>query len=286
MRVQLTRDAARFAEIVGPMLAARIESNIAATVLDQIVRGEHSGPPPLFAYGLDAAGEVTLAALRTPPWPLLASAIRPPDAGELVERWLAADPQLPGVSGEPALARAIAAAWAERTARPTRLRMSDALHILTEVVGPARLAAGRLRAARADERELLIAWEEAFVTEADAGVVGQAEVTVDRRMRAGMALVWDDGGPSSTLALTRPVAGTARIGAVYTPPELRDRGYASSLVAAASRLALAHGSPRCILFTDLANPVSNRIYAALGYRRVGAWEEHLFLGGATSPGPT
>lgn len=32
-----------------------------------------------------------------------------------------------------------------------------------------------------------------------------------------------------------------------------------------------------MLFTDLANPTSNRIYAAVGFRRVADWEEHTLL---------
>ncbi len=32
----------------------------------------------------------------------------------------------------------------------------------------------------------------------------------------------------------------------------------------------------CMLYTDLANPTSNKIYAEIGYRRVGDWEEHEF----------
>jgi predicted GNAT family acetyltransferase len=63
---------------------------------------------------------------------------------------------------------------------------------------------------------------------------------------------------------------------VYTPPQLRERGYAGSLVAAASRRALASGARRCMLFTDLANATSNRLYASLGYRRIGDWEDRIF----------
>jgi predicted GNAT family acetyltransferase len=44
-------------------------------------------------------------------------------------------------------------------------------------------------------------------------------------------------------------------------------------VAAASRGALQSGAARCMLFTDLANPTSNKIYAEVGYRRCGDWEE-------------
>ena len=59
-----------------------------------------------------------------------------------------------------------------------------------------------------------------------------------------------------------------RVGPVYTPPELRGRGYASNLVAAASQAALDDGRRALFLFTDLANPTSNRIYQAIGYEPV------------------
>jgi predicted GNAT family acetyltransferase len=72
------------------------------------------------------------------------------------------------------------------------------------------------------------------------------------------------------------VAGVVRVGPVYTPPQLRRRGYAGSAVAAVSRRALAAGAARCMLFTDLANPTSNKIYAEVGYRRIADWEEYAF----------
>jgi predicted GNAT family acetyltransferase len=59
----------------------------------------------------------------------------------------------------------------------------------------------------------------------------------------------------------------ARIGPVFTPRERRGRGYASAAVAQVTRLVLDQGARAC-LFTDRANPTSNKIYAALGYRPV------------------
>ena len=69
------------------------------------------------------------------------------------------------------------------------------------------------------------------------------------------------------------MSGTVRVGPVYTPTAERRRGYAGSAVAAASRRALGAGAARCMLFTDLANPTSNKIYAEVGYRPVADWEE-------------
>ena len=64
-----------------------------------------------------------------------------------------------------------------------------------------------------------------------------------------------------------PTFGVARVGPVYTPPSQRGRGWASNAVAEVSRMIRAQGSRAC-LFTDQANPTSNKIYAALGYRPV------------------
>jgi predicted GNAT family acetyltransferase len=78
------------------------------------------------------------------------------------------------------------------------------------------------------------------------------------------------------VGLAPQVAGVVRIGPVYTPPRLRGRGYASSAVAAACRRALAAGARRCVLFTDVDNPTSNRIYASVGFRPFEDWEDHRF----------
>ncbi|MDH6123134.1 putative GNAT family acetyltransferase [Kitasatospora sp. GP82] len=64
------------------------------------------------------------------------------------------------------------------------------------------------------------------------------------------------------------IAGMSRIGPVFTPAELRGRGYASALVAAGSARARTGGAAEVLLFADLANPTSNSIYRKLGYRPV------------------
>ena len=77
--------------------------------------------------------------------------------------------------------------------------------------------------------------------------------------------------------LSPQIAATVRIGPVYTPAEHRCRGYATAAVARASRAALARGAHQCMLFTDFASPTSNKIYAAVGFRRFAEWEELEFL---------
>jgi predicted GNAT family acetyltransferase len=68
-----------------------------------------------------------------------------------------------------------------------------------------------------------------------------------------------------------------RIGPVYTPPELRRRGYASALTAHVTQQQLDGGRDYCFLYTDLANPTSNRIYLNLGYELVCESADYAFV---------
>ena len=93
---------------------------------------------------------------------------------------------------------------------------------------------------------------------------------VERSMRLGNAeVVWEvDGALVSQAGSRRPVAGMSRVGPVYTPPEHRGHGYAAAVTAAASQWALDAGARCVVLFTDLSNPTSNRLYPRIGYRPV------------------
>ena len=73
---------------------------------------------------------------------------------------------------------------------------------------------------------------------------------------------------------TRSAAGVTRIAPVYTPPECRGRGYAAAATAAATEDALDSGATGVCLFTDLANPLTNRLYPRVGYRPV---EDRLMI---------
>lgn len=284
MRLVLTRDVDDFASRTESFLAGRIERNVLATLLVHARSGRLALDGRLFGYATDPAGEIAAAAMRFPPWPLLTTELTDPAARQLVAAWLAADPALPGVSGQPQTARAIARAWIAETGGETAIRMHEAMHVLTEVVEPPRPAAGRLRPAQPAERDRLIVWERDFVREAGVSGADQAARTVDARLARGAQHVWDDGTGTAvaTLALSPEIAGVVRIGPVYTPPGHRQRGYATSAVAAAGRQALAAGAQRCMLFTDKSNPTSNKIYAAVGFRPIGDWEEHVFSSSTTA----
>jgi FR47-like protein len=160
-----------------------------------------------------------------------------------------------------------------------RVRVSQhtRLHELGELVWPAP-APGGLQAATEDDVDLVTEWFGAFMGDADeqAGrlrgasahdVPDRAEML--RRLGAGWLWFWvsQAGERVHLTGASPPAFGVARVGPVYTPPAERGHGWASNAVAEISRRIQAEGARVC-LFTDQANPTSNKIYAALGYQPV------------------
>jgi predicted GNAT family acetyltransferase len=274
LHVALTRSAEEFAARAGALLAAGPQTNVHATVL-RAVRADPDGAGEALFATVEVGGEVVALALRTPPWPLLASAMAEDAAGALMEEWLREDAGISGLVAPMPAAALIAAAWERRSGRRASVAIEEAAHRLERVLAPARPAPGALRAGREDDRALLVRWSTEFARE--AGVTHRdAERSVNRSLAAGELFIWEDGEPACMVGVHVEVAGVVRLGPVYTPPERRGRGYASSAVAAASEGALARGAHACMLFTDLANPTSNRIYAAVGYERFADWREYRF----------
>jgi predicted GNAT family acetyltransferase len=151
------------------------------------------------------------------------------------------------------------------------------LHELGELVSPAPVP-GRLVTATDADLPLATAWFEAFMADADeqagrprgsSAHEAPDETEMVRRLRAGTLWFWVDGAGERVhlTGANPPSFGVARVGPVYTPPEQRGRGWASAAVAQVSALLRERGARVC-LFTDQANPTSNKIYAALGYRPV------------------
>jgi RimJ/RimL family protein N-acetyltransferase len=270
-------DPRHFADLARPFLDAHIECNVLATVLLRVLADRFTRTPTL-VRGLDDQERVVAVALRAPPWPMICSGLDPNAADPLISSWLNHDPELNGVNSLASTARALAAAWRDRTGGRTQCRTSMALHSLELVTDPPRPGPGGLVRASRDQRDLLTAWWSDFARE--AGVFGggaDASNAVRARLEHGGLWLWERGGtPVSMVASNPSVAGVVRLGPVYTPPEHRRRGYAGAAVAAVSRRALQDGARTCMLFTDLANPTSNKIYSEVGYRRFAAWEEHTF----------
>src|SRR5580765_6245559 len=212
--------------------------------------------------------EVVGAALQTPPHNLVVA--RPRDDFALEALVAAIEDNLPGVNAAVPEVDRFAAAWAAKTGRTARTTFAQGLFQLDRVV-PVTGVAGQIRDASPDDRALLIEWWQAFAAEAlhEDAADEPAAHSIDHRLTArdAGAVIWEEGEPVSFAAFGGPTPNGIRIGPVYTPPEHRRRGYASALTAGLSS-RLLETRRFCFLYTDLANPTSNKIYEQIGYRRV------------------
>ena len=144
-----------------------------------------------------------------------------------------------------------------------------------ERVQPVRPRRAARAPATADDEALLLDWMHEFGDEVlEEGDPGRDEADADRRAPPRRATTRascsgrTSGEPVSVAGWGGPTPNGIRIGPVYTPPELRGRGYATALVAELSQTLLDGGRRFCFLYTDLANPTSNAIYERIGYVRV------------------
>jgi hypothetical protein len=257
------------------LVAHEAEHNLMLGLVSTLVRGSRfSDDPPYLAVVEDDAGVVVACALRTPPFNVTLSLIpgdvwREQAIALLVEDLRITYGQLSGVTADAAIARAFADEWRRVTGEAYRVTMAERIYQLDTVI-PVSGVPGTMRQATPDDRDLLLAWLDAFQREAILGVVTPPEQLVDQLFSssARRMFLWVDGEPVAMAGTGAQTPRGARIGPVYTPPELRGRGYASACTAALSQLLLDEGRRFCFLYTDLANPTSNKIYQAIGYRPV------------------
>ena len=231
---------------------------------------------------VECSGEVVGAAVMLPPNPLVISPLTPADALPAVVADLLDDgrvEQVTQTSGVPAVVEPFLSLWRARTGRVLVPVMRERLHRI-DAAPPVPDVPGRFRLAVAGDVELLVEWSVAFEAEAWGGAMrverDVLRINVAARVegRGGSVGLWVDasGEPVAMAAyFSGGPPGAARIAPVYTPPSLRGRGYGTAVTAALTRLAFERGHAFCMLFTDLANPVSNRIYANIGYVPVADW---------------
>jgi uncharacterized protein len=269
VKVERIEDPVAFLDAAGPRLLADEARHNLMLGLAGTLRDQPSLYPDYRLWLVRNAGEVVGAALRTPPFNVVVA--RPENDSVLRALAEGIDEELPGVVGALPESEAFAAAWSAKTGRKPTRTLSTAIFALTRV-RPVTGVPGAMRSAVEHDRPLLLDWIRAFGLEAlpEGEARGEVETMVDHRLSAeGAGLVlWEDGEPVSIAGFGGSTPNGIRIGPVYTPPELRGHGYASALVAELSAALLAEGRSFCFLYTDLANPTSNRIYERLGYERV------------------
>lgn len=175
---------------------------------------------------------------------------------------------VPGVVGPVGITRAFALAWAQRQNNTAYVKMNQRIYRLDQV-NPIATAPGKLVMAGPEHKDLVADWIYSFMTSIDEpSSREEAQKKANENIESRSLYIWQHEEYVSMAKKSRPTRNGVVISLVYTPPVFRNRGYASSCVASLSQLLLDQGYRFCSLYTDLANPTSNRIYSDIGYRPV------------------
>lgn len=294
-------DPAAFLVAADGFLAAHpVLVTVVSTVTERCARGEIArGPAPRWWVIVREHDEVVAVGMRTAPGgesPPYLTAMSDDAALALAGALASRGESVTQVNGALPACLVVAQETARWSGGTVRIIEHTRLHRLDELREPPR-PGGRCRAATPEDVATCLDWWEAFEVDAAAQAGRPVHAALEpqdadlmlARIERGGVLLWEDdqGEVVHLTAANRPSYGVVRVGPVYTPAEQRGRGYASAAVAEVAAAARRAGHDVC-LFTDQANPVSNRIYAAIGFVPVVDMAHVEIVRGAgrlTTPGP-
>jgi len=182
----------------------------------------------------------------------------------------------PGVIAKAELAQMFAKAFCKDEI-DSKLHMSMIIMKLDEL-SDYKKAPGYCRVLCAEDLNFTPFWERDFSIECKIPVfdVGEYKNRIQTRLGRNIHYIWVDEVPVAQAVWGRTTPNSVAVSWVFTPPEHRGKGYATSVVAELSRSILKSGKTSCCLFADAANPISTKIYRSIGYYDVCTVDEIKF----------
>jgi len=188
---------------------------------------------------------------------------------------LAVDGGSPAIVGVVSTIETIASHYAEKAGVQRRLCRRYRAHASNAVVQPPPVS-GTMRCCGETDCQSLSEFIRHYMVAIDEPPVPDAIAFASELIANRRIYIWCDPDPVAMAGWAGPTPNGIRINSVYTPPQFRNRGYASNLVAQLTQKLLDDGRRSVFLFTDQRNPSAERIYERIGYRRVSAGEHWTF----------
>lgn len=282
MKLTVIQDASpeEFLNHAGPLLYQNEPTNsLMLGLCGNLIRATE--PPksaPLLIRVLQNEKTVT-AAIQTSLMNLIVTYASPNQLELLASELKKIHAHLPGVVGPAKESELFSQIWSHQTGAKSKLGMGQKIYKIEKVDEPN--TPGSLRLAQPEEADLIGQWlfdfgVESLLPSEQKSLAERKEHAV-KAIRNQLAYVWlVDGQPVSMAHVGRPTLNGISISGVYTPQALRKNGFASAVVAQLSQKMLDSGKKFCVLYTDLANSTSNKIYQKVGYREVSNSKHFLF----------
>ncbi len=161
----------------------------------------------------------------------------------------------------------------------SRLESIEGLYALplADLKVPEALLSGRLRGRRLapGDLDLVSAWRrdyqlELLGAEDNPELLERCRSEMQSSQQRGDTWVLEDEGELvASTSFNATIDEAVQVGGVWTPRDLRGRGYGTAVVAVSLLDARAEGVPQAILFTGDDNIGAQRAYAKLGFERIG-----------------
>ncbi|MCM3280110.1 GNAT family N-acetyltransferase [Exiguobacterium sp. MER 193] len=261
--------------VMTALLDEEAKNSLMIGVLNNVKQGIYE---TFHQFTVEEDGELLAILQVTPPHPLHYIIVKKERSDLLpsfiIPHLLKEEVPFSEVVSERQQAERFATAWQEITSGTSEMFMSQGLYRL-DSVEDIDMATGRMREATMADKAQLEAWYSAFEVESGLRSSPPEKVTkaVQTMLDREEAVFWEvDGQVVSCAKRARPTENGITVSFVYTSPSARGKGYARSLVADLSRQLLETKS-FCVLYTDLTNPTSNKIYREVGYQQImdSAW---------------
>ena len=231
------------------------------------------GPELPLLLSILEQGKVVGVVLMTPPHRIILSRISTEvqiAIVHLIRHLREIGVQIPGVVGPVSEAQAFADCWVRDLCRVSPRIVMRTRVFEAKKVADVPLSPGKFRLARMDDHLRMAQWIVAFSEEiGEPADLESVKKRAEQHIKTEQLYIWDDDAPVSIAAAARPTRNGISVNKVYTPPEHRNKGYATSCVWSLTQKMLTDRYSFCSLYTDLSNPTSNSIYTKIGYVPIG-----------------
>lgn len=240
-------------------------------VLQAIKAGNYENP---FMATIEEEGKILALFQMTPPHPLNLVFVDEIRLEEIIDffikNMLEHEINFRSIISLKPWAYKVAKKWEIKTDMTHQLLMDQGLYRLNKVNETLEHSPGNWRYAEESDSSIIEKWFNLF--ESDTGIPISPIENVKKRVAMFLKerevfLLEDKGKIVSMMKKSRPTKNGVTVSLVFTPKEKRKKGYARTLVAAVSR-ELLNDFSFCVLYTDLMNPTSNKIYREIGYERI------------------
>ena len=272
MDFKIYNDANEFSLKAEPILVQKEDINsLFFGVLQGIISGLYENA---FMATIEEEDRVIALFQMTPPHPLNLVFVDENRLEEsmdlLIKNLLAPRIDLPSIISLKPWAYRFAEKWEVVTGMTTKLIMDQGLYRLNQVIETLEESPGSWHFAKREHCGLIEEWYYLFAEEAGVPIPSSNDIkeSVERMLDKQEVFLWeDDGEIVSMMKKSRPTKHGITVSLVYTPKDKRRKGYARTLVAAISTELLKEYD-FCVLYTDMMNPTSNKIYKEIGYVKI------------------